>query len=68
MKTKDGIEITKEDFENYLRAQKSGRFNMFSSEARELTGLSKQQYSAVLKNYSELVVEYEESYNRIIGG
>ena len=68
MKTKDGIEITKEDFRSYLRVQKAGWYNMFSSEARELTGLSKDTYSGVMETYNKLMIEYKDSYEEIMRG
>ena len=52
--------ITKDDFENYTRVQHSGVANMFTPEARELTGLPKDKYLTILSNYNDLNKKYGE--------
>ena len=42
------ISITKEDFKKYKRVQKSGMFNMFDHRAREVAGLSKEQWMIII--------------------
>ena len=51
---------TKEQFRAYVRVQYSGLWNMFSPQAIEATGLSKDTYISVMKHYSELAEKYQE--------
>ena len=56
-KTRKGImsvQITEEDFKEYKRVQQSGMFNMFDPRAREMTSLSKDQWSRIMKEYNKL--------------
>lgn len=51
------MKFTKLQLENwriYESVRKEGAFNMFDSRARELTGLEKEDYYFIVKNYSEL--------------
>ena len=41
-------------FKSYERVRKGGHYNMFSSQARTATGLTKEEYLFVMENYSEL--------------
>ena len=41
-------------FRSYEFVRKSGHYNMFSSQARLATYLTKEEYANVMKNYSEL--------------
>jgi len=41
-------------FRRYERVRLGGPFNMFDPRARALTGLTREQYSFVMNNYSEL--------------
>ena len=46
------MEITKEDFEAYVRVQKSGVTNMWAVKlVSELSGLTKEQCLDIMKNY-----------------
>ena len=42
------------DFNAFEEVRKSGRFNMFDPNARRVSGLEKEEYRFVMKNYSEL--------------
>lgn len=42
----------------YEEVRRSGLYNMFDDRARQLTGLSKEDYIYVMKNYSELNKKY----------
>ena len=54
------LEITEEQFESYVRVQKSGVTNMFDvRNVTALTGLDKSQIMEIMKTYGEL----EEKYN-----
>tara|TARA_R110001632_G_scaffold23172_1_gene65878 strand:+ start:1336 stop:1509 length:174 start_codon:yes stop_codon:yes gene_type:complete len=54
------LEITEEQFEAYVRVQKSGVTNMFDvRNVIALTGLDKSQIMEIMKTYGEL----EEKYN-----
>ena len=48
------IEIAQEDFLEYKRVQESGMFNMFDPQAREMTNLSKEQWSKIMQDYKKL--------------
>ena len=53
-------EITKEQFEKYLKVQKSRITNMFDiKKVSILTGLNKEQILYIMDNYSELYKEFE---------
>ena len=53
------LEITKDQFEAYVRVQKSGVTNMFDlRNVTSLTGLDKEQCMEIMSNYSELVEKY----------
>jgi len=53
-------EITKEDFMDYVKVQKSGLVNMFmTTTVEELSGLSKEKQMAIMKNYSD----YKEMFS-----
>lgn len=51
-------ELTKEDFDRYEDVRLGGRWNMFASQAIRATGLGKEKYLAVLRNYSALKRKY----------
>jgi len=50
--------ISKDQFESYEDTRLSGCYNMFSKQARDETGLSKDDYIFVMKHYSTLVNLY----------
>ena len=52
------IQITKDEFLDYETVRRSGFYNMFDSQAREMTDLSKDKWIAIIKNYSELKDKY----------
>ena len=53
------LEITKDQFEAYVRVQMSGVTNMFDvRNVTALTGLDKKQIMEIMSNYSELVEKY----------
>lgn len=41
-------------WKRYEKVRRSGRWNMFDPRARQATGLSDEEYSFVLENFSEL--------------
>ena len=43
-----------ENWKAYEVVRRSGAFNMFSNEARILTGLTHEEYAHVMKNYTDL--------------
>ncbi len=54
------LEITKEQFESYVRVQMSGVTNMFDvRNVTALTGLNKNQIIEIMSNYGELEEKYK---------
>ena len=54
------VEITKEQFESYVRVQMSGVTNMFDvRNVTALTGLNKNQIIEIMSNYGELEEKYK---------
>ena len=53
------INVTAEEFHEYLAVQDSGMFNMFTPQAREMTSLSKNKWLYIIKNYNELTLIHE---------
>ena len=51
-------EITKEEFQEFKRVQLSGMYNMFDPQAIRESGLDKDTYLKIMKNYSELDEKY----------
>ena len=53
------VEITKDQFEAYVRVQKSGVTNMFDlRNVKALTGLDKETIMKIMSNYGELDKKY----------
>ena len=53
------LEITKDQFEAYVRVQKSGVTNMFDvKNVITLTGLDKETIMEIMNNYNELDRKY----------
>lgn len=50
--------VCREDFERYEAVRRNGRFNMFSTEARLVTGLDKSTYQAIISNYEFLEAKW----------
>ena len=46
--------ITKKQFEEYLRIQRMGKYNMLSPDARELTTLSTDEWMFIVRHYDDL--------------
>ena len=57
--TKGGGEITKKEWKAYKDVQNSGLYNMFEPDAIRETGLDKETYMTIIKNYSELEEKFE---------
>ena len=51
-------DITEEEFKEFKRVQLSGMYNMFDPEAIRESGLDKDKYLNIMKNYSELDEKY----------
>tara|TARA_R100000030_G_scaffold94437_1_gene81244 strand:+ start:93 stop:266 length:174 start_codon:yes stop_codon:yes gene_type:complete len=51
-------EITREMFEEYKDIQASGKYNMLSPQARDMSSMDKKQWFAIIKNYDELEKKY----------
>lgn len=57
------MEINKDDFEAYVRVQKSGVTNMFAvAQVEALSGLTREQIITIMQDYREL----ENKYNTTI--
>jgi len=52
--TKVDYLVSKQEFASYVRVQQNGAYNMLDPRARQLTELSREQYTHVLKNYEYL--------------
>ncbi len=52
------MDVTKNQFDAFMRVQMEGRFNMLMPEAQSLTGLSNETYCAILDNYGALKDKY----------
>ena len=53
------MDITKEDFEDYLEVQSSGLYNMLSPDAIMASGLDRNVYMEIISNYSELKEKFD---------
>lgn len=54
------IKITKEDFQAYLKAQNSGKTNMFDlRNVVKLSGLSREKILEIMTNYREFKKRWE---------
>ena len=51
---------TKEEFAEYVAVQQCGLWNMFDPRAQEATGLDRDTYIAIMKNYGKLAQKYPE--------
>ena len=51
-------DITRDEWEEYIRVQKTGFYNMLSPDAVRSSGLDKDTYFDILKNYDK----YEEKF------
>lgn len=50
-----------EDFKAYRKVQMAGRWNMFDLDAQLATGLERDEYTFVMKNYSKLRAEVDKA-------
>jgi hypothetical protein len=59
------VQITEEDFKEYVKVQKSGKYNMFTeiNDARAETDLSEEQWIKIMKHYKTF---YEAWINNIL--
>jgi len=48
------IDITKSKFDEYKTVQMSGMFNMFDPRAREMTSLTKDEWTTIMQEYDKL--------------
>ena len=53
------MKATKEQFQAYIDVQKGGEYNMFTPDAILSTGLDKETYFDIIKNYNKYEEEYE---------
>lgn len=51
-------DVSIEDWNAYLRVQRSGKYNMLDPMARMSAGLDKSTWMAIIKNYAELAEQY----------
>lgn len=51
-------------YEKFEKLRLSGKYNMFSPQARISIGLNEDQYTFVMKNYSGLQLEYNKVMNK----
>lgn len=58
--------ITRSQFRSYERVRQVGHYNMLDSRARALTGLDKDMYMQVLKNYNKLTALYPEVCKEVV--
>jgi len=56
----DDVEITRDDFFSFADVRKSGEYNMLSPEARDIAGLSKEKWFAIIKLYKHYENKYKE--------
>tara|TARA_R100000315_G_C5208508_1_gene123510 strand:+ start:355 stop:525 length:171 start_codon:yes stop_codon:yes gene_type:complete len=52
------IEVSKAEFDRYVKVQESGMVNMISPDVQDLADISKDVHMAILKNYVELRDKY----------
>ena len=57
------VELTRKDFRAFAEVRKSGLYNMFDPRAREMTHLSREQWVAIMEQYTELENKYKENGN-----
>ena len=55
-----GLQITENMFNQFLKVQRGGQYNMFDPRAREMTHLSKEQWGEIMKQYADLENKYKE--------
>ena len=53
------MKASKEQYEAYVKVQKSGNFNMFGPDAMLETGLDKETFFDIIKHYALYAEKYE---------
>ena len=53
------MKASKEQYEAYVKVQKSGNFNMFGHDAMLETGLDKETFFDIIKHYALYAEKYE---------
>lgn len=59
------IDKQKYNFERYELVRQAGLYNMLDTKARELTGLTIEEYNYVIKNYTEFLNRYPDTREKI---
>ena len=59
------MKITKNEFLAYEGVRRYGKWNMFSPEAKEATGLNREKYLAIIDNYNKLADKYRDKMDWI---
>ena len=54
-----------ENFEKYEFVRQQGYFNMLDPRARQLTGLTKEQYKYIIKNYTRLLSQFPDTKEKV---
>ena len=52
--------VTSDEFAMYEEVRRYGRWNMYSREARQATGLDPNTYLEIMRNYAALRKRYDE--------
>ena len=55
-----GLQITENMFNQFLKVQRSGQYNMFDPRARQLTSLERDEWIEIMTNYER----YHNEYNK----
>ena len=55
-----GLQITENMFNQFLKVQRGGQYNMFDPRARKLTSLGRDEWIEIMKNYER----YNNEYNK----
>ena len=55
-----GLQITENMFNQFLKVQRGGQYNMFDPRARKLTSLGRDEWIEITKNYER----YHNEYNK----
>tara|TARA_R100001530_G_scaffold111476_3_gene78603 strand:+ start:1914 stop:2081 length:168 start_codon:yes stop_codon:yes gene_type:complete len=53
------IEVSKAEFDRYVKVQESGMVNMISPDVQDLADISKDVHMAIMQNYVELSDKYK---------
>ena len=59
------MKITENEFLAYEEVRRYGKWNMFSPEAKEATGLNREKYLAIIDNYNKLADKYRDKMDWI---